>query len=78
MVSVKILSLKNKLKSEFSQIYQLCYEVIEKATKPSLINATLDTLLRFLNWIPHEYIFKTNITEVLASRVGVYHFQTLG
>jgi exportin-1 len=33
-------------------VFQLCHEVLEKANKPSLIKATLETLLRFLNWIP--------------------------
>jgi exportin-1 len=35
-----------------SEVFQLCHEVLEKANKPSLIKATLETLLRFLNWIP--------------------------
>jgi Exportin 1-like protein len=37
---------------ENSEVFQLCHEVLDKANKPSLIKATLETLLRFLNWIP--------------------------
>ncbi|KAI8826555.1 armadillo-type protein [Fimicolochytrium jonesii] len=68
MTSVKAKNLKNTMCAEFSEIFQLCHEVLEKAQKPSLINATLETLLRFLNWIPLGYIFETNLIEVLERR----------
>lgn len=54
---------------EFSEIFQLCREVLEKAQKPSLIKATLETLLRFLNWIPLGYMFETNLIDILHNRV---------
>lgn len=38
------------------------------AEQPSLIKATLETLLRFLNWIPLGYIFETPIIETLRTR----------
>ncbi len=56
---------------EFSEIFQLCSEVLQKANKPSLIKATLNTLLRFLNWIPLGYIFETNLVENLRLRVSL-------
>ncbi|KAF9438397.1 Karyopherin transporter [Entomortierella beljakovae] len=68
MTQVKTKNLKNSMCGEFSEIFQLCSEVLEKANKPSLIKATLDTLLRFLNWIPLGYIFETNLVENLRSR----------
>ncbi|KAG0324890.1 Karyopherin transporter [Dissophora globulifera] len=68
MTQVKTKNLKNSMCGEFSEIFQLCSEVLEKANKPSLIKATLNTLLRFLNWIPLGYIFETNIVENLRSR----------
>jgi len=43
---------------------------LENANKPSLIKATLETLLRFLNWIPLGYIFETQIIDYLVTRVG--------
>lgn len=69
MTTVKTKGLKNQLYAEFSEIYQLCAEVLEKAQKPSLILATLEALLRFLKWIPLGYIFETNIIQNLKSRV---------
>ncbi|KAG0208091.1 Karyopherin transporter [Mortierella sp. GBA30] len=68
MTQVKTKNLKNSMCGEFSEIFQLCSEVLQKANKPSLIKATLNTLLRFLNWIPLGYIFETNLVENLRSR----------
>ena len=69
MTQAKTIALKNSMCGEFSEIFQLCSEVLEKAVKPSLIKATLETLLKFLNWIPLGYIFETNIIDMLISRV---------
>ncbi|ORY74870.1 Crm1-K1 [Protomyces lactucae-debilis] len=68
MTQQKTKNLKNQMASEFSEIFQLCSEILEKAQKPSLIKATLETLLRFLNWIPLGYIFETPIIETLRNR----------
>ncbi|KAK9692768.1 Karyopherin transporter, variant 2, partial [Basidiobolus ranarum] len=68
MTQVKTRNLKQQMCGEFSEIFQLCSEVLEKAQKPSLIKATLETLLRFLNWIPLGYIFETNIIDSLRGR----------
>jgi hypothetical protein len=69
MTSMKAKNLKNQMCGEFSEIFTLCDEVLQKAQKPSLIKATLETLLRFLNWIPLGYIFETTLIEMLRSRV---------
>ncbi|KAJ1940902.1 Karyopherin transporter [Kickxella alabastrina] len=53
---------------EFSSIYELCTEILQKAQQPSLILATLETLLRFLSWIPFGYIFETNLINNLCTR----------
>ncbi|KAI8818152.1 CRM1 C terminal-domain-containing protein [Fimicolochytrium jonesii] len=68
MTSTKAKNLKDTMGAEFSEIFQICLEVLEKARKPSLINATLETLLRFLNWIPLGYIFETNLVDILMKR----------
>lgn len=46
-------------------------EVLAKANRPSLISATLATLLRFLNWIPLGYIFETDLIDHLITRVSL-------
>src|ERR1700679_4113434 len=73
MTQVKIKNLKNQMCGEFSEIFKLCSEVLEEAQKSSLIKATLETLLRFLNWIPLGFIFETppsgtSLIETLRSR----------
>ncbi|KAJ3388329.1 Karyopherin transporter [Entophlyctis sp. JEL0112] len=68
MTQQKAKNLKNSMNGQFSEIFQLCQQVLDKATKPSLISATLETLLRFLNWIPLGYIFETNLVDILCTR----------
>lgn len=68
MTSTKTRNLKTTMCAEFSQIFQLCQEVLNTADSPSLIKATLETLLRFCNWIPLGYIFETPLIDTLRTR----------
>ncbi|KAH8117546.1 CRM1 C terminal-domain-containing protein [Phellopilus nigrolimitatus] len=68
MTQAKTKNLKNQMCGEFSEIFKLCSEILEEAQKASLIKATLETLLRFLNWIPLGYIFETSIIDLLLTR----------
>lgn len=68
MTQAKTKNLKNQMCGEFAEVFQLCSEVLEKAQKPSLIRATLETMLRFLNWIPLGYIFETTVIDHLINR----------
>ncbi|KAJ3346151.1 Karyopherin transporter [Kappamyces sp. JEL0680] len=68
MTQSKTKALKSSLCGEFSEIFQLCHEILEQADKTSLVSATLHTLLRFLNWIPLGYIFETNLINLLCNR----------
>lgn len=70
MTQLKTTNLRNQMNGEFSEIFKLCKEVLDRANKPSLIKATLETLLRFLNWIPLGYIFETNLIDILRNRVS--------
>jgi exportin-1 len=74
MTQHKTKNLKNQMVGEFSDIFKLCLEVLEEATKTSLVKATLETLLRFLNWIPLGFIFETKIIDILLSRVSSVAF----
>ncbi|WKT49207.1 Exportin-1, C-terminal [Fusarium oxysporum f. sp. vasinfectum] len=71
MTSTKTRNLKQTMCAEFSQIFNLCQEVLNTATQPSLIKATLETLLRFCNWIPLGYIFETPLIETLRTRFSL-------
>lgn len=57
--------LKDSMCQEFSQIFQLCQFVLDNSQNAPLVGATLETLLRFLNWIPLGYIFETKLIQTL-------------
>lgn len=65
ITQTKAKHLKDTMCSEFSQIFQLCSFVLESSLNAPLIKVTLETLLRFLNWIPLGYIFETTLIETL-------------
>jgi exportin-1 len=68
MTQAKVAELKESFNKEFSMIYQLCELILSSAKKADLISVTLQTLLRFLNWIPLGYIFETNMLELLITK----------
>ena len=68
MTSTKTKNLKQQMCQEFSAVFSLCSEVLTTANQASLIRATLETLLRFLNWIPLGYVFETPIIDTLRGR----------
>jgi exportin-1 len=68
MIILKLLS--EEIFDFSSEIFTLCHEILQKAQKPSLIKATLETTLRFLNWIPLGYIFETKLVDLLLDRVA--------
>lgn len=68
MTQAKANAMKLSLRAEFEQIFKLCYEVLEKSNKPSLIIATLNALLKYLHWIPLNYIFQTDILKLFTMK----------
>lgn len=68
MTSTKTKNLKTTMCAEFSSIFTLCNEVLNTANQHSLIKATLETLLRFFNWIPLGYIFEFPTIDTLRNR----------
>lgn len=78
MTTIKAKGMKQQFCGEFSAIFQLLKEVLEKAQKTSLIRAALEALLRFLRWIPLGYIFETNLIDLLRDRfLSVPAFRSL-
>ena len=51
------------LPKEFAKIYELCEFILDRSQKPALLNGTLQTLQRFLTWIPLGYIFERQLIE---------------
>jgi exportin-1 len=68
MTTLKIKTLKESLNDEFSRIFHLCEFILEASTKEGLLLSTLQTLQRFLTWIPLGYIFETSIIPGLLSK----------
>lgn len=68
MTQAKALHLKTSMSKEFEQIFKLCFQVLEQGSSPSLIVAALESLLRYLHWIPYRYIYETNILELLNTK----------
>lgn len=68
LTSTKAKNLKTTMCSEFSSIFQLCNDVLTTADSVQLVKATLETLLRFLNWIPLGFIFETSLINTLVGR----------
>jgi len=66
MTSAKAKRLKESFNQDFQLIYQLCDFIMDRSEKPSLLAVTLQTLLRFLNWIPLGYIFETGLVKRLV------------
>lgn len=68
MTTLKAKNLKTQLCGEFAEVFQLCSEVLEHASRTSLLSATLEALLKFLKWIPLGYIFETPLIDMLAKK----------
>mmetsp|Transcript_2949 Transcript_2949/g.4074 ORF Transcript_2949/g.4074 Transcript_2949/m.4074 type:complete len:1084 (+) Transcript_2949:39-3290(+) len=68
MTQDKIKSMKQSLNTEFSLISELCNFILENSTDAHLLMTTLETLLRFLKWIPVGYIFETKLIDSLAGK----------
>eukprot|EP01027_Heterolobosea_sp_BB2_P013948 GEZU01020074.1.p1 GENE.GEZU01020074.1~~GEZU01020074.1.p1 ORF type:complete len:444 (+),score=119.35 GEZU01020074.1:82-1413(+) len=68
MTQAKIKELKESFNQEFQLIFQLCDFILGNSQNPTLIATTLQTLLKFLNWIPLGYIFETNMINMLVNK----------
>ncbi|KAG7366980.1 CRM1 C terminal-domain containing protein [Nitzschia inconspicua] len=68
MVTEKVKRMKESLNGEFAQIFELCQFVLEHSQQASLLRVTLQTLQRFLTWIPLGFIFQTNLIDILLNK----------
>ncbi|XP_013415271.1 exportin-1 isoform X2 [Lingula anatina] len=65
MTQAKAKHLKDSMCTEFAQIFTLCQFVLDNSQNAPLVGSTLDTLMRFLTWIPLGYIFETKLITTL-------------
>ena len=69
LTTAKANSLKQSFKKEFGLIFDLCLSILERCKTFDLLSTTLDTLLRFLNWIPPSYVFQPKFLDILCVRL---------
>lgn len=68
LTQAKAKQLKQLMKSEFAEIFKLCYRILDKTVKPSLLISTLSCLSKYIHWIPTNYIFETDIVKLLTGK----------
>ncbi|SCW00802.1 LAFE_0C12310g1_1 [Lachancea fermentati] len=68
MTQAKALHLKTSMSKEFEQIFKLCFQVLESGSSTTLVVAALESLLRYLHWIPYYYIYSTNLLDLLSTK----------
>lgn len=68
MTQAKALHLKTSMSKEFEQIFKLCFQVMDAGSTTSLVLAALESLLRYLHWIPYHYIYNSNLLDLLSTK----------
>ena len=68
MTSAKAHAMKEQLKNEVGQIFELLIHVLRHSKRVSLIIATLKTLQKFIPWIPLHFVFETDLMKLLVGR----------
>jgi len=68
MTQKKMTEMKSNLNKQFVLIFQLCQYILKNSNDRMLVEVTLQTLQRFLHWIPVGYIFKSELIEILATK----------
>ncbi|KAH7829614.1 putative exportin-1 [Monocercomonoides exilis] len=71
IVSKRRQELKEQYNTNFTQVFQLCMNVLRQASKvnDALVVTTLHTLRVFLSWIPIGYIFETELIVTLVTHL---------
>lgn len=75
MTMAKMQKLKKQMVNEFGSIFDLCKNVLSTpSTNIHLINATLETLLKFISWIPIQFVYQQDLIQILESNASVTTF----
>ncbi len=69
LTAAKAEALRGSLTTQLAGIFELFDFVLQAAARPSLLNATLQTLQRYVTWIPDSYVFETRLLETLILKV---------
>jgi exportin-1 len=74
MTHEKMRELKTSLWKETEQVFELCFFIMENSQSAPLLTTTLSTLLRWLSWVPINYIMDTTLIENLVLKVCFTRF----
>ncbi|KAG2198777.1 hypothetical protein INT47_010563 [Mucor saturninus] len=72
MTMAKMQKLKNQMVNEFGSIFDLCKKVLLTHTVAAthLVQATLETLLKFISWIPIQFVYQQDLVQILESNLA--------
>ncbi|OBZ86573.1 Exportin-1 [Choanephora cucurbitarum] len=66
MTFTKMTKLKNQMVNEFGSVFDLCKKVLSTpSTSMVVLTATLETLHRFISWIPIQFIYRQDLIQIL-------------
>lgn len=75
MTVAKMNKLKNQMVNEFGSILDLCKKVLlSQTTNEHLVKSTLKTLLKFISWIPVQFVYQQDLIRILESSVNKLSF----
>ncbi|KAI8370218.1 armadillo-type protein [Blakeslea trispora] len=68
MTLTKMSKLKNQMVNEFGSVFDLCKRVLSTpSTSLIVLNATLETLHRFISWIPIQFVYRQDLIQILEA-----------
>lgn len=70
MTVAKMHKLKEQMVNEFGSIFDLCKTILgQNNTNAHLIRATLETLQKFICWIPVQFVYQQDLVQLLQANV---------
>jgi exportin-1 len=69
MTLSKMQKLKTQMVNEFGSIFDLCKSVLSANVPESLSKAAFETLLKFISWIPIQFVFQQSLIDILTRKV---------
>ncbi|KAF1802126.1 nuclear export factor CRM1 [Mucor lusitanicus] len=70
MTVAKMHKLKEQMVNEFGSIFDLCKTILgQNNTNAHLIRATLETLQKFICWIPVQFVYQQDLVQLLQANI---------
>ncbi|KAI8645039.1 armadillo-type protein [Parasitella parasitica] len=74
MTVAKMHRLKDQMVNEFGSIFDLCKSILAQQTANThLIKATLETLQKFICWIPVQFVYQQDLIQLLQANIKGTH-----